>query len=153
MVTRRVHLRAPGVKTGSTIGPLGPFRGTLGIQWVIGAVAVGLVIVLAVTWVLFREPPPPFEKVEAFTYEELEPGAPAEAFAGIYVARTSDDRAMAVAEPLNCPLKLVPDGYVDCADRHYGLDGTGHKTALQQLPVRLHGGAIYIDTSAVQPEG
>jgi hypothetical protein len=140
------------VKTGSTIGPLGPFRGTLGIQWVIGAVAIGLVIVLVVTWVLFREPPPPFEKVEAFTYEQLTPGSPAEAFAGIYVARASDDRPLAVAEPLNCPLELIPDGYVDCADRHYGLDGVGNKVALLQLPVRLHGDAIYIDTSAVQPE-
>jgi hypothetical protein len=147
-----VYLRAPGVKTGSTIGPLGPFRGTLGIQWVIGAVAVGLVIVLGVTWVLFREPPPPFEKVEAFTFSQLTPGAPAEAFAGIYVARTVEDRSFAVAEPLNCPLELVPDGYVDCADRHYGLDGIGHKVTLLQLPVQVHRGAIYIDMSTVQPE-
>ena len=39
MPTPRVHIRAPGVKTGSTIGPLGPFRGTLGIHWVLGSIA------------------------------------------------------------------------------------------------------------------
>ena len=149
MATRRVHLRAPGVKTGSTIGPLGPFRGTLGIQWVVGAVAVGLVIVLGVTWLLFREPPPPFQQVEAFAFEQLEPGAPVEAFAGVYVARTGADQALAVAEPENCELEVVDDGYLDCADRRYGLDGIGHKVSLLQLPVQVHRGAIYIDTSAV----
>lgn len=148
LTTRRVHFRSPGVKTGSTIGPLGPFRGTLGIQWVIGAVAVGLVIVLGVTWLLFREPPPPFEKVEAFTIEDVEVGTAREAFAGIYLGKPSDEQLFAVAEPLNCPLELVPDGYVDCADRRYGLDGVGHKVSLLQLPVEVHRGAIYIDTSA-----
>lgn len=146
--SRRVHLRAPGVKTGSTIGPLGPFRGTLGIQWVIGSIAVGLVLVLAGSWFLFREPPPPFERVEAFTLDQIEVGTAREAFAGIYLGRTSEEDLFAVAEPSNCPLELVPDGYVDCADRRYGLDGVGHKVSLMRLPVEVHRGAIYIDTSA-----
>ncbi len=147
MSTRRVHLRAPGVKTGSTIGPLGPFRGTLGIQWAIGAIAVGLVIVLVVTWLLFREPPPPFEKVDDVSVESLEIGTAREVFAGVYLGRAGEEQVFAVAEPANCPLELIPDGYLDCADRRFGLDGIGHKTALRVLPVRLHRGAVYIDTS------
>jgi hypothetical protein len=136
------------VKTGSTIGPLGPFRGTLGIHWVVGAIAVGLVLVLAGSWAFLREPQPPFEKVEAFTAEELEVGTAREAFAGVFLGRTSEDRLFAVAEPLNCPLELIPGGYVDCADRRYGLDGVGHKTSLVRLPIDVHRGAIYIDISA-----
>jgi hypothetical protein len=143
-----VYLRAPGVKTGSTIGPLGPFRGTLGIQWVIGSIVVGLLTLFAVTWTLFREPPPPFEKVTAFTSEDVEIGTAREAFAGIYLGRASEEQLFAVAEPVNCPLELVPDGYVDCADRHFGLDGVGRTTSLHLLPIQVHRGAIYIDTSA-----
>src|SRR5688572_1354711 len=135
MVTRRVHLRAPGVKTGSTVGPLGPFRGTLGIHWVIGSIAVGLVLVLTGSWFFLREPQPPFEQVESFTFEQLGVGTAREAFSGIYVGRPNEDELYAVAESLNCELELIPDGYVDCADRRYGLDGVGHKVALERLPV------------------
>lgn len=150
MSTRRVHIRAPGVKTGSTIGPLGPFRGTLGIHWVIGAIAVGLVLVLMVSWFFLREPPPPFELVESVTFEQLEPGTPTEVFSGVYVAKTGEDLAYAVAEPENCALEVLPDGYLDCADRRYGLDGVGHKASLLRLPVEIHRGAIYVDTSSVR---
>jgi hypothetical protein len=34
----------PGVKPGQKIGPLGPFRGRLGLHWVIASVVVGAVI-------------------------------------------------------------------------------------------------------------
>ncbi len=149
MSIRRVYFRAPGVKTGSTIGPLGPFRGTLGIHWVIGAIAVGLFLVLVGSWFFLREPPPPFQEVEQFTFEQLEPGRPTEAFAGVYVARTVEGEAFAVAEPANCELELVTGGYIDCAERRYGLDGTGRKASLQRLPIEVHRGAIYIDISAV----
>ena len=148
MVGRRVHLRAPGVKTGSRIGPLGPFRGTLGIQWVIGSIAVGLVLVLAGSWFFLREPPPPFEMVESFTIDDVEVGTARKAFARVYVGRPTDDELYAVAEPLNCSLELAPGGFVDCADRRFGLDGVGRKEVLQRLPLEVHRGAIYIDTSS-----
>jgi len=148
MVSRRVHLRAPGVKTGSTIGPLGPFRGTLGIQWVIGSIAVGLVLVLAGSWFFLREPPPPFEKVASFAMDDVEVGTARKAFARVYVGRPNDDELYALAEPLNCPLELVPGGFLDCADRRFGLDGLGRKETLQRLPLEVHRGAIYIDTSS-----
>lgn len=147
MVSRNVHFRAPGVKTGSTIGPLGPFRGTLGIQWAIGAIAVGLITVLAVTWVLFREPAPQYQKVEDVTIEDLEVGTAREVFSGVYLGKAGPEQVFAIREPANCPLELIPDGYLDCADRRYGLDGIGHKTSLLRLPVELHAGAIYVDTS------
>ncbi len=146
---RRVRFRPPGVKTGSTIGPLGPFRGTLGIQWVIASIAAGLVIVLVISWLLFREPGAPFEKVEEFTIEEVRPGTAREAFAGVYVARTEAGDVYAVTEPANCPLEIIEDGFLDCTERRYGLDGRGRKgRALSRLPVRVRLGAIYIDLSA-----
>jgi len=149
MSTRRIHLRAPGVKTGQRIGPLGPFRGTLGIQWVVGTIAVGLVIVLAVSWLLFRAPGPPFQEVEGLTLEDLPPGTAREVLAGVFLGVTGDGRAIAVAEPANCPLEVVEAGYADCAEHQYGLDGRGRRDRrLTVLPIEIHGEAIYIDTSA-----
>ena len=149
MATRRVHIRPPGVKTGSTVGPFGPFRGTLGIHWVLGSVVVGLIIVLAGSWFLFREPGPPFEPVESFTFEEVAPGTAKEALSGIYLGRMEDGRAFAVVEPVNCPLEVLPGvGYVDCAERRYAFDGAGRKASLTTVPFQIHQGAIYIDPSA-----
>jgi hypothetical protein len=148
MSTRRIHVRAPGVKTGSRIGPLGPFRGTLGIHWVIGSIAVGLVIVLTITWFLFREPGPPFREVEAFTIEQIAPGTAREVLPGVFLGRTEDGQPIAVAEPANCPLEVSKGGYLDCAEKRYGLDGVGRRgRTLTVLPVRIHGGAIFINTS------
>jgi hypothetical protein len=149
MSTRRIHVRAPGVKTGSTIGPLGPFRGTLGIHWVVGAIAVGLVIVLAVTWLLFRKPGEPFREVESFALDRVAPGTAREALPGVFLGVTEDGRPIAVAEPANCPLDVVAGGYLDCAEKRFGLDGRGRKgRKLIVLPVKIHRGAIFIDTSA-----
>ncbi|MCA1726183.1 MAG: hypothetical protein LC722_00535 [Actinobacteria bacterium] len=44
---RRVRVRGPWVREGSTIGPLGPFRGRLGIHWVIASVVVGVGLLVA----------------------------------------------------------------------------------------------------------
>jgi hypothetical protein len=149
MSTRRVHVRAPGVKTGSKIGPLGPFRGTLGIQWIVGAIAVGLLLVLAVTWILFRKPGEPYREVEAFTLEQVPPGTSREALPGVFIGVTEDGRTIAVAEPPNCPLQVIPDGYLDCAEKRFGIDGRGRRgRRLTVLPVQIHRGAIFIDTSA-----
>jgi hypothetical protein len=150
MSTRRVHVRAPGVKTGSKIGPLGPFRGTLGIQWIVGAIAVGLILVLAVTWILFRKPGEPFQEVEAFTVEQVRPGTSREALPGVFIGVTEDGQTIAVSEQPNCPLEVIPGGYLDCAEKRFGIDGRGRQgRRLTVLPVRIHRGAIFIDTSAV----
>jgi hypothetical protein len=152
MSTRRIHVRAPGVKTGQRIGPLGPFRGTLGIQWVVGSIAAGLVIVLIGTWFLFRPPGPPFQEVEGIGMEDVPPGTAREVLAGVYLGMTEAGRAVAVAEPPNCPLEVVDGGYLDCARQRFGLDGTGRKDrALTVLPIRVHQDVVYIDTSGLSP--
>lgn len=111
--------------------------------------AVGLTIVLIVSWLLFREPGEPYEKVETFTIDDVAPGTAREALAGVYLGRTDDGEAFAVAEPANCPLEIVEGGYLDCAERLYGFDGRGRKDrTLTLLPVHVRLGAIYIDTSA-----
>jgi hypothetical protein len=52
MPRRRIRFRSPGVKPGQKIGPLGPFRGRLGLAWVIAPIVLG-VILLAAGWFLF----------------------------------------------------------------------------------------------------
>ena len=44
---KRVRMRGPWVREGSRIGPLGPFRGRLGIHWVIASLVVGLILLVA----------------------------------------------------------------------------------------------------------
>jgi hypothetical protein len=62
---------------------------------------------------------------------------------------TEGGRAVAVAEPPNCPLEVVDGGYLDCARKQFGLDGKGRKgRTLTVLPIRVHQDVVYIDTSA-----
>lgn len=148
MSVRRIRFRPPGVKTGSKIGPLGPFRGTLGIHWVIGAIVVGLLLLFAVTWNLFRlgKPEEPFRsvgRIESYrpeTAREVSPG-------GVFVARTAEGAVFAVAEPVNCPLEVTVDGYLDCLGLAY--DWEGHPVAkgepLTRLPALVYRGEIFID--------
>lgn len=145
----RVRLRAPGVKTGSTIGPLGPFRGTLGIQWVIGSIAIGLVILLTVTYLLLKRPGPPYEPVGRV--DSVAPGTAREVLAGVYLGRTGDGEPHAVAEPPNCLLEVLDGAYADCTGRQYELDGTplaGKREGLTALPIEIHGGEVYVDPTA-----
>jgi hypothetical protein len=145
---RRIHFRPPGVKTGSKIGPLGPFRGTLGIHWVIGSIVVGLLILFAVTWNLFRlgKPEAPFRSVgrlESYppgTAREVRPG-------GVFVARTRQGLFHAVAEPVNCPLRVTDQGYLDCLELAYRWDGQSQSKGdpLARVPLQVYRGQVYID--------
>lgn len=149
MARRRVHFRAPGVKTGSTIGPLGPFRGTLGIQWVVASIAVGLVILLVVTYLLFKTPGPPFQEVGEI--DAVPTGSAREVLAGVFLGRTEDGEPFAVAEPANCPLEIADGQYLDCYGRKYGLDGRAaapKRKPLTLLPVEVHAGDVYVDPTA-----
>jgi hypothetical protein len=47
MAGKRVRVRGPWVREGSRIGPLGPFRGRLGLHWVIASVVVGAILLVA----------------------------------------------------------------------------------------------------------
>lgn len=44
---KRFHFRPPGLKPTTKVGTLGPYRGRLGLAWVIAPIVAGLVIVVA----------------------------------------------------------------------------------------------------------
>ena len=44
---RRVRFRPPGLKPTTKVGTLGPYRGRLGLAWVIAPIVAGLIIVVA----------------------------------------------------------------------------------------------------------
>ncbi|HEX8099435.1 MAG TPA: hypothetical protein VF660_04430 [Actinomycetota bacterium] len=48
MRRRPVRFRPPGVKPWTRVGPLGPFRGRLGLAWVIAPLVVGAFLLVAV---------------------------------------------------------------------------------------------------------
>ena len=47
MAFRRIHFRPPGVKPWTKIGRLGPFRGRLGLAWVIAPLVLGVAVLVA----------------------------------------------------------------------------------------------------------
>jgi len=54
MARRKITIRPPGLKPTTKVGTLGPYRGRLGFAWVIAPVVVGLVILIAGYFALFR---------------------------------------------------------------------------------------------------
>ena len=51
---KRFHFRPPGLKPTTKVGTLGPYRGRLGLAWVIAALAVGLLILVVGGLALLR---------------------------------------------------------------------------------------------------
>jgi len=51
---KRVRFRPPGLKPTTKVGTLGPYRGRLGLAWVIASLLAGLVIAIAGYLALFR---------------------------------------------------------------------------------------------------
>jgi hypothetical protein len=51
---KRVQLRPPGLKPTTKVGTLGPYRGRLGLAWVIAPLIAGLVILGAGAFLLLR---------------------------------------------------------------------------------------------------
>jgi hypothetical protein len=47
MARRRVTIRPPGLKPTTKVGTLGPYRGRLGLAWVIAPLVAGAVILVA----------------------------------------------------------------------------------------------------------
>lgn len=45
--SKRVRFRPPGLKPTTKVGTLGPYRGRLGLAWVIAPIVAGLLIVIA----------------------------------------------------------------------------------------------------------
>lgn len=53
-MAKRFQIRPPGLKPTTKVGTLGPYRGRLGFAWVIAPIVVGVVIVIAAYFALFR---------------------------------------------------------------------------------------------------
>ena len=47
MARKRIRFRPPGLKPSTKVGTLGPYRGRLGLTWVIAPIVAGLVILIA----------------------------------------------------------------------------------------------------------
>lgn len=54
MPRRKLTIRPPGLKPTTKVGTLGPYRGRLGLAWVIAPIVAGLVILVAGYFALFR---------------------------------------------------------------------------------------------------
>jgi hypothetical protein len=53
-MSKRFQIRPPGLKPTTKVGTLGPYRGRLGLAWVIAPIVAGLIIVVAGYLALFR---------------------------------------------------------------------------------------------------
>jgi hypothetical protein len=51
---KKLTIRPPGLKPTTKVGTLGPYRGRLGLAWVIAPIVAGLVILVAGYFALFR---------------------------------------------------------------------------------------------------
>jgi hypothetical protein len=51
---KKIQIRPPGLKPTTKVGTLGPYRGRLGLAWVIAPLIAGIIIVLAGYFALFR---------------------------------------------------------------------------------------------------
>jgi hypothetical protein len=51
---RRIQIRPPGLKPTTRVGTLGPYRGRLGVAWVIAPIVAGIVILVAGYLAVFR---------------------------------------------------------------------------------------------------
>jgi len=54
MARKRFRFRPPGLKPTTKVGTLGPYRGRLGLAWVIAPFVAGIVIVAAGYFALVR---------------------------------------------------------------------------------------------------
>jgi hypothetical protein len=54
MVRKRIQIRPPGLKPTTKVGTLGPYRGRLGLAWVIAPLVAGVVILVAAYVALLR---------------------------------------------------------------------------------------------------
>src|SRR5438132_7774885 len=107
MSRRRFRFRPPGVKPWTKIGPLGPFRGRLGIPWVVAPIVLGLALAASAWFVLVRPGVPggAFESV-ASPSSFLEGQARSVALPGVRVGRVGG-RLFAVVNGDRCSLPLL----------------------------------------------
>jgi hypothetical protein len=53
-MAKRFQIRPPGLKPTTKVGTFGPYRGRLGLAWVIAPLVAGILIVVAGYLALFR---------------------------------------------------------------------------------------------------
>jgi hypothetical protein len=53
-MARRIRIRPPGLKPTTKVGTLGPYRGRLGLVWVIAPIVAGAIIVVAAYFALLH---------------------------------------------------------------------------------------------------
>ena len=51
---KKFQIRPPGLKPTTNVGTLGPYRGRLGLAWVIAPLVAGLLILVAGYFAIFR---------------------------------------------------------------------------------------------------
>jgi hypothetical protein len=115
---------------------------------VIAPLVVGLFLVVAVWFLLFRPSPP------SSTFEPVGPAssfvegrARAVGLPGVFVGRTGGD-LYAVLQDDGCTVTVCGLRYVDCRGAAYGLDGQaagGGSAGLDLLPLRVYRGTVYVD--------
>ncbi|HEX7247178.1 MAG TPA: hypothetical protein VF351_03655 [Actinomycetota bacterium] len=54
MARRKLQIRPPGLKPTTKVGTLGPYRGRLGLAWVVAPLVAGVVILVAGYFALVR---------------------------------------------------------------------------------------------------
>ena len=54
MPRKKITIRPPGLKPTTKVGTLGPYRGRLGLAWVIAPIVVGVLIVIAGYFAIVR---------------------------------------------------------------------------------------------------
>ena len=53
-MARRIRFRPPGLKPTTKIGTLGPYRGRLGVGWVVAPLVVGLALLAVAAFLFLR---------------------------------------------------------------------------------------------------
>jgi hypothetical protein len=147
MPRRRVRLRPPGLKPWTRIGTLGPFRGRLGLSWVLAALVVGVPVLAAGSYALLRPHPPGGTFVPVGAESAFAEGtARAVDVPGAFVGRVQGG-FVAVLQEDGCSLSVVAGTYRDCRGVVYDLDGAGAAGCggLDLLLVRVYRDTVYID--------
>jgi len=125
----------------------GPFRGRLGLSWVVAALVAGVVILAAGWFALTRPHPPGGSFVPVGAAASFPPGSAREvSVPGTFVASVGPG-FVAVLQEDGCTLVVRDGHYRDCRGDTYDFtgrapDGCG---ALDLLPVVLYRGTIYVD--------
>jgi len=147
MPRRRVRLRPPGLKPWTRIGTLGPFRGRLGLSWVIASLVLGVLLLAAGAYALLGPRPPGGSFVSVGPAASFREGdARAVDVPGAFVGRV-DGRLVAVVQQDGCALSVRDGSYRDCRGAMYDLRGKGAAGcgALDLLVVREYRGTVYVD--------